>query len=1352
MKKNLTFLFLLFIFSKSFSQNLGEYTYGTAASDEFLQSSIVQNDTILITIGGQKVNASDYGLWIQKINLNTMKVISEKTYTDSKYKSILASCIVTDNKGNLFVGGRLEIDNSTNQGFCAKIDKNGVLSWISTYADFDRTFSITLDKNAGIYLAGFYNRKAVMLYLDNAGNMQWKKIYSDFGRENLQKILITSDDKLLLIARGGAFAVGLQGFTVYKTEKNGNIIWQHSFETRDHQIHSLNSYNLLAKSIGTILLPNDDLIVASTEGSTGSAIYKIDSKGNLTWKREIKSVLYEEEYPYDIRLLPNNNYLITGEVYSYEIKARGFMTIVDSTGKSLYKKRYGTKSINNLFFQGFPLKNGNNLFLGVSLKDEITQLDAKIFITDEFLNTTTNRIEVEVLYDKNNNCQKEKSEQAIQSKWSIKTDDTNNELMDLGKNGKVVFSFENDTIQINLNNPDDKIWNICQPTQKLIKDKNITKKVITFLVKPIDNCAKPSISITQPDLVICRKNRYFVTISNESLYNSDELIAKITLDKDLELISASLPYTKNGNSILFSLDSLKSFDTKHIELITKLSCSAELSLTHRVKAELLPVSCLPTWTKAILSVDASCDNNFVTLMCKNIGNTDMDTPSKYELWTNQFATEKGVLFLKKGESKTFQLPKNGDTYHIECEQITGYTLSDRPSLTIENCGVNNTGIAKVGYGNAFRYDEAAPHIAYTQAMNSLGNPNKIEAISCSLGELHFTNDKNYLEYCARVRNTTGKTQDSIEFELTFQNAIDLSTFHIESSNREVTYQTAYNNKIYAKMKNLHLTDYSKDSTKADAFIRFKVKPDNNLEADSYFSDFYLEGKALFNGSEPLTLNPTYQKYSLKAYQENSKPFVNPYNMQFYGGKYSDYSDFVVKDSLDNCYLFMSTYSYSEKMKKMIIKTDKNGKIIWRKFFDLGVGENYLVKKGIVSSQNTIYFASIYYPPDLINSSYDYSIKLFEMDFEGNILAENEWKPTDGLYDGQVRDFIQTKDASILLSGYCYISNNNGYSKSNFLIKFDKKNNKSWVKTYLVDGLEIEGRRIKELKDGTFLVADRDDYHKRYELYYQRIKPDGTMIFSQGFSHVWDSVKTNTFSFVDAIPYDDGSIIFIGKSSKKVNDKYTYSPEIVKIDKNDKIAYVKQLEFGDSITFHLGSIVLSKDSNIILIGTYTKKSLLYENIGVALFDKYFNLISVKDYEIDGIQLIYDALILGNDTLLLWGNIKVAPTDGNLDCFLIRTGLNGKNTINTQQVNDSLPKITIFPNPSNTFLQVNLNTLEKNNTLEINIFDTLGKKVKTEKFDASDKINFDTSKLENGIYFLNVSSQNQNLTTKKFVVIH
>ncbi|MCF8296440.1 MAG: T9SS type A sorting domain-containing protein [Saprospiraceae bacterium] len=78
-----------------------------------------------------------------------------------------------------------------------------------------------------------------------------------------------------------------------------------------------------------------------------------------------------------------------------------------------------------------------------------------------------------------------------------------------------------------------------------------------------------------------------------------------------------------------------------------------------------------------------------------------------------------------------------------------------------------------------------------------------------------------------------------------------------------------------------------------------------------------------------------------------------------------------------------------------------------------------------------------------------------------------------------------------------------------------------------------------------------------------------------------------------------------------------------------------------------------------------------------------------------------------------------------------------------------ELIIYPNPANTRLNIELENFNSNEKLEILIFNSLGKLVKTKVIKASQK-SLDVSDLPQGLYIIAIKSENEIIAMDRFVI--
>jgi hypothetical protein len=84
--------------------------------------------------------------------------------------------------------------------------------------------------------------------------------------------------------------------------------------------------------------------------------------------------------------------------------------------------------------------------------------------------------------------------------------------------------------------------------------------------------------------------------------------------------------------------------------------------------------------------------------------------------------------------------------------------------------------------------------------------------------------------------------------------------------------------------------------------------------------------------------------------------------------------------------------------------------------------------------------------------------------------------------------------------------------------------------------------------------------------------------------------------------------------------------------------------------------------------------------------------------------------------------------------------------TSELNNSNESVTVYPNPVEQMLNINLNGLTGNS--EINLYNLNGVRIMSKKTNQS-AIQFDLSKLSSGVYMIKVLNGNKTVSRHKIV---
>jgi len=244
----------------------------------------------------------------------------------------------------------------------------------------------------------------------------------------------------------------------------------------------------------------------------------------------------------------------------------------------------------------------------------------------------------------------------------------------------------------------------------------------------------------------------------------------------------------------------------------------------------------------------------------------------------------------------------------------------------------------------------------------------------------------------------------------------------------------------------------------------------------------------------------------------------------------NFGDKVLAYCLDICpdsgYIFAGEQNrQSGGYNGYLVKTDKNGNLIWQKTLDRGT------LNGAVRSIKAVEDGYI-----MLTSDW----QLIKLNENGEIIWQKDYKTT---YWGYGMCIGLTNDEGYILCG-TKLSPESATPKSAIqVIKTDEKGNSIWVKCY-TDSLRIYGSFIWQIDNGYLLVGERYDssYTSCKTLIFQ-LNETGEIVWQKTFLGPY-----NNCTPCGAVPTADGGAIIVG-FAQPGNGGRTYA---LKVDKNGNV--------------------------------------------------------------------------------------------------------------------------------------------------------------------------------------------------------
>ncbi len=388
MKKNLS-LVVMMVWSCSvlFGQDTWVKVFGGSgyggSGDDSGESIITTPDGGYVLTGVTNSNDGDFkgmnkgGRDIFVIKLDSRGDVQwKKTIGSSEYDRSNSITTAPDG-GCVLTGLAASYDgdfNGINKGgadiFVIKLDSRGDVQWKKTFGGLflDDGRSITTTPDGGFVLTGYTYANygdfegmnqgewdIFVIKLDSRGSVEWKKTFGGTGGEEGNSITTSPDGGYVLTgvtsSNDGDFEgmnKGEKDIFVIKLNSRGDVEWKKAFGGTGGE----EGYSITTSPDGGFVLTgsaysNDGDFNGMNKGEWDIFIIKLESHGDVQWKKTIGGLRYEKGHSVTITL--DDGYILTGGTQSNDGDFNGmnkgesdiFVIKLDSHGDVQWKKTFG---------------------------------------------------------------------------------------------------------------------------------------------------------------------------------------------------------------------------------------------------------------------------------------------------------------------------------------------------------------------------------------------------------------------------------------------------------------------------------------------------------------------------------------------------------------------------------------------------------------------------------------------------------------------------------------------------------------------------------------------------------------------------------------------------------------------------------------------------------------------------------------------------------------------------------------------------------------------------------------------------------------------------------------------------
>lgn len=736
------------------------------------------------------------------------------------------------NGGYYVEGRRMNPINYLDEIYVQHLDANGNEVWINYYPQATVATKGAVTNDGGYvsmaydYTNGAGPDSVALIKIDPAGNTNFVVKHAASTIGIVHSVVQTLTGEYVVEAYNNAKA------SLSKFDNAGNLLWQNFYGTESYHPEYIGK--VVENADGTIVVASND---ALTFGAHDVYLFKTDANGNLIWEQHYNQ---NTAVSTDLDKTADGGYIISA-IKNYNNAPKIVLIKTNSNGIQEWAKEYNGDGTGS--WKAYSIRqtmDGGYIVGGAKVVNFSTRKNMYLIKTDAFGEIYSNTLDGYVYDDVNNNCTLDTAEYVManriievtgnQTYWTSTNNngyywlrvDTGNYQMILHPSVNTAYwqvsTCNNDTIQLSI------------PNQNTTIETSFAHQAIAY-------CPLLNVELSTPFLRRCFNSIYYVHYCNTGTAVANNAYIDVNFDSFLTLDTNNIPVNWTllaPNIYRFNIGSVGIGSCGTIPLTVMVSCTAALNQTHCSNAQIFPTSncLLPTWTGAVINVNAACVNDSIVFTLSNSGATSSSVLN-YSIMQDTIEVGSNAFTLGAGQSNQVIIPApNGATYTLVADQETGYpaVLGDSfVSVSIEGCGGSiNTGIV-----TQFNSYDGSPFLDIDCRMNiGAYDPNDKQGFPAGYSSNHYITANTVLDYQIRFQNTGTDTAFTIVVRDTIPSSLAISTINPGSSSHPYTYMIHGENTQVVDFifNNIQLPDSNVNEPASHGFIKFKInqRPNNPL--------------------------------------------------------------------------------------------------------------------------------------------------------------------------------------------------------------------------------------------------------------------------------------------------------------------------------------------------------------------------------------------------------------------------------------------------------------------------------------------------------------------------------------------
>ena len=273
------------------------------------------------------------------------------------YMRDVPAALAVDGSGNVYVTGRIYLNDNDHDYATIKYDSNGNQRWVRRYSgpgyspySWDEPVALAVDGNGNVYVTGnsqgsndFYDYDYATIKYSSNGNLLWVARHNGPGNKNDNATALAVDVAGNVYVTGSIFfydGINVYGSTDYATIKyssNGNQLWVAQYNGPGNGADKATA--LAIDGNGNVYVTGNSVSLGSSYKSDYATI-KYDTNGNQLWVGLYNGPGNDEDKATALAVDVAGNVYVTGSTYITDTDT-GYATVkYDASGNWVWVARY----------------------------------------------------------------------------------------------------------------------------------------------------------------------------------------------------------------------------------------------------------------------------------------------------------------------------------------------------------------------------------------------------------------------------------------------------------------------------------------------------------------------------------------------------------------------------------------------------------------------------------------------------------------------------------------------------------------------------------------------------------------------------------------------------------------------------------------------------------------------------------------------------------------------------------------------------------------------------------------------------------------------------------------------------